>query len=82
MASSDVTDAEQLLAAAQASVQGPINDGVDQVSDLLEALEQETTRLEPVAEQLQEDVIRYRPYGNAVSRQNSDEMFCKIVHNV
>jgi len=69
MASSDLTDAEQMLTAAQASIEGPISSGIDQVTDLLDALMQESENLEPVTNQLLEDLARYKPYANIVSRE-------------
>ena len=67
MANSDIDDSEQLLGSAQAAVEGPIRNGIDEVSDLMDALEQETNALTPVATQLNEDVERFRPYADMVS---------------
>ena len=67
MASNDLADAEQMLAAAQTAMEGPIRDGIDQVADLLDALQRESETLEPVSTQLLEDLERYSPYANTVS---------------
>lgn len=71
MASDLLSDAEQLLNASKASVNGPIQNGIDELANLGEGLQQAMNELQPVVDQLVTDLETYAPLVNQVGQVNT-----------